>query len=170
MEIIQIVPRKIGAICRLAVLGAVWLGLNAMGSAEPESPSVSSQLMIEPSSSSLAGGTAKLEVGTLSRSGATYVGDYEIKVMPYFFKNEEGRLSMDVSEPVLQEMMSGKGVNFTGLARKNGSEITHKITAKVTPSGDDHGTLTFAIATDSGSLVFNTTYRLLRPEAEKDRV
>jgi len=36
-----------------------------------------------------------------------YEGDYRIKVFPYFFKNETGRLFVNVSEAGLRQMVGG---------------------------------------------------------------
>ncbi|MBA3544397.1 MAG: hypothetical protein H0T83_08170 [Chthoniobacterales bacterium] len=121
------------------------------------------KLLIAPSSSSLAGGTAKLDVDPLSRSGGKYVGDYRIKVFPYFFKNENGQLFISVSDPQVRQMVDGGVTSFTGQAQAKGSDITHKITAKATPASDGRGELTFTVSTDSGPLVFNTSYRMVGP-------
>ncbi len=121
------------------------------------------QLVIAPSSSKLAGGTAKLDVNPLSRRGAKYVGDYRIKIFPYFFMNETGQLFIEVSDPQFQQMVSGGVTSFTGQAQANGSDITHQITARVNPAKDGGGALTFTVSTDNGPLVFNTSYRMVAP-------
>jgi len=120
-------------------------------------------LLVEPSSSKLAGGTAKLAVDVLRRNGAAYVGGYQIKIFPYFFMNESGQFEIEVSEPQLQKMIGGGVVNFTGHAQAKGSEIIHKITATAKAAGDGRGALTFTVATDNGPIVFNTSYRMIGP-------
>lgn len=102
-----------------------------------------------------------MAVDPLSRNGSTYVGKYRIKVFPYFFKNESGRLLIEVSEPQLRQMMGGGETSFVGRAKANGGEVTHKITAKASPKGDGVGALTFTVSTDNGPLVFNTSYRIV---------
>lgn len=67
-----------------------------------------SNLAVATSSSSLAGGTAKLIVGTLHREGDKFVGDYRLKVFPYFFKSEKGGLFIRVSEPALRRVRGGR--------------------------------------------------------------
>lgn len=106
------------------------------------------------------GGTAKLVVGTLSRNGLAYVGDYRIKVVPYFFKNETGKLSIKVPDVALDHMVSGAVTNFNGRATTNGSGLTRRVTAKAMPSTNDRGELTFTVVTENGPLVFNTSYRI----------
>ena len=129
--------------------------------AESDPQGTDPQLVIAASSSRLAGGTANLDVNPLRRAGDSYVGEYQIKVIPYFFKNEKGQLHIDVSPTQLQKMLGGTITSFTGLAQAKGSEITHKISAKATPSQDGRGALTFTVATDSGPLVFDTSYQIL---------
>ena len=124
---------------------------------------INSKLFIAPSASRLAGGTAELVVGTLSRDAFEYVGDYRIKVFPYFFKNESGRLFIKVSDPALRRMVQGQVTGFSGHAETNGSGLTRKITAQAMPSASGQGALTFTVATENGPLVFNTSYRIGKP-------
>lgn len=139
------------------VLGSSSCLAESSASSEQTIP----RLVIEPSSSSLAGGTAKLAVDPLSREGAKFVGGYRIQVFPYFFKSETGQLFIKVSDTQLRQMLDGSETSFVGQAQKNGSEITHKIAAKASPKNNDSGALTFTVSTDSGPLVFNTSYRLV---------
>ena len=124
---------------------------------------INAKLFIAPSSSKLAGGVAKLLVGTLSRDALEYVGDYRIKVFPYFFKNESGRLFIKVSEPALRRMVGGHVTSFSGHAKTNGTGLTRKIIAQARPSADGIGALTFTVFTENGPLVFNTSYRIDQP-------
>lgn len=144
------------ALVTLAPCGSVVGGPVASAAARP----ISSQLFIAPSSSSLAGASAKLVVGTLSREASQYVGDYRIKVFPYFFKSESGRLAIKVPETALGRMTEGLPAEFTGRAITNGSEKTRRISAKATPSANDRGALIFTVATVEGPLVFQTSYRI----------
>ena len=158
----------VGLLKRLSsLIGSILaLGLAAAAAEIPLSDSadrISSILVIAPSSSKLAGGTAKLAAGPLNRDGSLYVGDYRIKVFPYFFKNESGRLFIKVSEVALQRMTHGLTAKFVGHARTNVSGLTRGVTAKAMPSANDHGALTFTVATDHGPLVFNTSYRIAQP-------
>jgi hypothetical protein len=149
----------------VALIGLIFaVGPSISQADAPTVPApITSKLLIAPSSSKLAGGTAKLIVGSLSRRGSTYVGDYRIRVFPYFFKNETGRLLIKVSETALRQMVSGGVTSFTGRATTNGSGLTRKITAQATPSGGGRGALTFAVTTENGPLVFNTSYLIAQP-------
>lgn len=119
-------------------------------------------LLIATSSSSLAGATAKLIVGTLRREGENYVGGYQLKVFPYFFKSEKGRLSIRVSDSALSRVRRGRAIIFAGQASAEGIKLTRKINGKATPSGENAGALDFTVTTENGPLVFKTSYRLVK--------
>jgi hypothetical protein len=161
--------RNLVSLLKLAspLVGSLFaLGLSAaMAEAPLSHPAVriSSKLVIAPSSSRLAGGTAKLAAGPLSRDDSTYVGDYQIKVFPYFFKSENGRLFIKAPETAFRRMTGGLPTTFAGHARTNGSGLIRGITAQATPSANDRGALTFTVATENGPLVFNTSYRIVKP-------
>lgn len=146
------------------LLGSLLAASLVVSRAEtPAVTPVTSKLFIAPSSSRMAGGTAKLTVGSLRRRGSTYVGEYRIKVLPYFFKNEKGKLFIEVTEKALRHMLGGGITRFAGRATTNSSGLTRRIMAKATPSGGNGGALTFTVFTENGPLVFNTSYRVDPP-------
>ncbi len=151
--------RRLGAsliVLLLLGLGADFAPALAAGIGDPD-------LSVATSSSTLAGGTAKLIVGTLRREGENYVGGYRVKVFPYFFKSEKGRLFITISDSALRRIRRGRAITFAGHASAEGTALTRKIAGKATPSGKDGGNLTFTIFTENGPLVFNTSYRLMKP-------
>lgn len=154
-EINKLIIRK----GRLKWLALLFFALSQSGAI---GDGVTSKLFVAPSSGKLAGGTAKLIVGVLRRSDAAYVGEYRIKVFPYFFKNESGKLLIPVSDTSLRKMIEGDATSLMGRAITDGTGETRRITAKVLPSANDHGhgDLTFTVATENGPLVFNTSYRI----------
>jgi hypothetical protein len=117
-------------------------------------------LCIEPSSTSLAGAKADLTVKPLTRQGDNFIGDYQLKVMPYFFKSETGKLSILLSEKLLRQIIGGKPVKFSGFAKTNGDTKTKPINGTVTPSANDCGCVTFSVKTKNGALVFTSPYRI----------
>lgn len=118
-----------------------------------------SRILIEPSSASLTGGNARLTTTALSRKAGAYVGDYQLKVTPYFFKSEKGRLLINVSDASLRKLINGNAVEVTGKATTSGTAETRVISATATPLGSDRGSLIVAIHTENGRLVFNSSYR-----------
>jgi hypothetical protein len=119
---------------------------------------VTRKLFIDPSSTSVALGKASLIVSPLTHRDGNYVGDYQLKVRPYFFKSEKGTLLLVASDNSLRKLQAGKAINFTGKAvtRKDGK--THVVLGKATPSSGDRGSVTFSIITENGKMVFNTSY------------
>lgn len=117
------------------------------------------RIFIEPSSASLTGGNARLTTTALSRKAGAYVGDYHLKVTPYFFKSEKGKLFINVSDESLRRLINGNSVEVTGQATTSGTAETRAISARATPLGSDRGSLTVAILTENGKLVFNSSYR-----------
>src|SRR5437879_11869932 len=75
---------------------------------------VTRKLFIDPSSTSVRLGKATLIVSPLTRRGGNYIGDYQLKVRPYFFKSENGRLVLGASEAFVRWLPSGRVPDFTG--------------------------------------------------------
>ena len=73
---------------------------------------VTRKLFIDPSSTSVRLGKATLIVGPLTRRGGNYIGDYQLKVRPYFFKSETGTLVLGASEDFVRRLQSGRAIDF----------------------------------------------------------
>jgi hypothetical protein len=86
------------------------------------------------------------------------VGDYQLKVRPYFFKSEEGSLLLAASDNALGKLQAGKAISFTGKAVTHRDGRTHIVLGRATPSSGDRGSVTFSIITDDAKIVFNTSY------------
>ena len=119
------------------------------------------KIVIEPSSASLTGGNATLTTTALNRKAGSYVGDYQLKVTPYFFKSEKGKLSIHVSDEMLRKLINGDAVSVTGKATTSGTAETRPITVRAIPLSSDRGSVTVAVLTENGKLVFNSSYRFL---------
>ena len=103
----------------LALLAAGWSGAFA-APASTNSAAANRILLIDPSSMPMAAGKATLIIGPLQRTNGVYAGDYKLKVFPYFFKNEKGRLAIVVSDASLAKAGQGKVVAITGTATTSG--------------------------------------------------
>jgi hypothetical protein len=99
----------------------------------------------------------------LNRQAETYVGNYEFKVLPYFFKNEKGKLSIDVPDETLKNLASGMAVDFTGQATTSGSGKTRRINGKATPVGHDQGLVNLRFVGGKREMIFNTSYSFDEP-------
>lgn len=136
--------------------------LAAWAHADDVSLAGASKMVLEPSAASLAGGKAKLTTSALRRQAGRYIGDYQLKVFPYAFKNETGSLSIGVSDESVRKLAAGLPVSFTGTAVSTGAKKTRPVTVLATPAavGVAKGKLTISIATENGALVFAPAYTL----------
>lgn len=145
-----------------AILGLLVLssGNAAIGqvAASLTQAAVPRKLVIHPTSTSVAGGKASLTISALRRKAATYIGEYDLKVSPWYFKNETGKLMMVVSEEALRKLTQGIAVNFTGRATTDADGTTRPINARATPSGNTQGSVTFSFVGDEKKVTFNSTY------------
>ena len=117
------------------------------------------KLFIDPSSTSVAlRGKASLIVSPLTHRHGNYVGDYNLKVRPYFFKSEKGSLLLAASDDAVRKLQAGTAINFTGQAVTHKDGRTHIVLGRATPSSRDRGRVTFSIVTDDARIVFNTSY------------
>jgi hypothetical protein len=149
----------------IAVFVFLILGVTSVIHAErPDSTAGTSnagtrKLFIDPSSTSVAlRGKASLIVSPLAHRDGNYVGDYQLKVRPYFFKSEKGSLLLAASDDAVRKLQTGTAINFTGKAVTHKDGRTHIVLGRATPSSGNRGGVTFSIITDDAKIVFNTSY------------
>jgi hypothetical protein len=156
----QIMRLTIAIFVFLILGGTSCIHAERPNSTAERSGAVTRKLFIDPSSTSVAlGGKASLIVSPLTHRDGNYVGDYQLKVRPYFFKSEKGSLLLAAPDDSVRKLRAGTAINFTGKAvtRKDGR--THVVLGRATPSSGDRGSVTFSIITDDdGKLVFKTSY------------
>ena len=152
---------------RLTIAIFVFLVLSGTGciyaekskSTTETSNPVTRKLFIDPSSTSVRLGKATLIVSPLTRRGGNYIGDYQLKVRPYFFKSETGTLVLGVSEDFVRRLQSGRAIDFTGKALTREDGTTHVVLGRATPLSGDRGTVTFSIVTEKNAkIIFKTSY------------
>lgn len=115
--------------------------------------------MIDPSSMPVAGGKATLTIGALQRVDGVYPGDYTIKVLPYFYKNEKGRLSIIVSDESLTTLNQGKVAAIIGTATTNGKGgKSRHIDATATPTNANRGMLKLWFMSGKRKMIFDPAY------------
>jgi hypothetical protein len=118
-------------------------------------------LMIDPSSMPVGGGKATLIIGPLQRADGVYMGDYQIKVFPYVFENEKGRLAIVVSDESLAGINQGKVVAIIGTAATSGKGgASRHIDATATPVDRDRGTLRLWFMAGNRKMIFEPAYHL----------
>jgi hypothetical protein len=145
----------------LALLTFVCTGVHAaMGL--PDSAATNRILMIDPSFMPIAGGKATLIIGTLQRIDGIYSGDYKIKVSPYFFKKEKGRLAIVVSDESLTNLNQGKVTAIIGTATTSGKGgRSRHIDATATPAGNNQGKLKLWFKAGDRAMVFEPAYHFV---------
>jgi hypothetical protein len=146
---------------QLALLALLAAGLSN-GYAAPDSASAASTnrvLVIDPSSMAVVAGKATLTIDTLERVNGVYSGSYKIKVSPYFFKSEKGRLAIIVSDEALSRLNRGEAAAVVGTATTSGKAgRTRKVEATATPSDLNHGTLRLWFMAGERKMIFEPGY------------
>lgn len=146
--------------CVLTILCASLCSYGQTPAASPSSKSEANppRLLVDPSSTTVSLGKASLTVNPLVHEGRLYTGGYELHVVPYVFKNENGKLELDASDETVEKLLAGTALEFTGKATNDKNGKSKAIVGKITPSAKDHGKVTFSVQTDNGPMIFNTTY------------
>jgi hypothetical protein len=143
----------------LALAAAAGWG-DCYAASGPNSAAATDRLLqIDSCSMPVAEGKATLIVGSLQRTNGIYAGEYKIKVFPYFFKNDKGRLAILVSDAALAAASQGQAVEIAGTAtssRKGGKSRHISITA--TPIDRNHGTLKLWFVAGERIMIFETAY------------
>jgi hypothetical protein len=119
-------------------------------------------LLIDPSSMLVAAGKATLLIGELQRTDGICTGNYRIKVSPYFFKNERGRLAIVISDASLAGIHQGKITILSGTATTSGNHgKCRPIEATVMPVDKVHGTLKVCFTAGNRKMIFAPTYHVV---------
>jgi hypothetical protein len=143
----------------LVVSGTSCIYAEKSKSTTETSNPVTRKLFIDPSSTSIRLGKATLIVSPLTRRGGNYIGDYQLKVRPYFFKSETGSLVLGASDDFVRRLQSGRAIDFTGKAVTREDGTTHVVLGRATPLSGDRGTVTFSIVTEKNEMIiFKTSY------------
>jgi hypothetical protein len=128
-------------------------------SASTKSAPINRILLIDPSSMPIAAGKATLTIGALQRTNGVYSGDYKIKVAPYFFKSEKGRLAIIVSDQSLAEINKGKVAAIIGTATTSGQGgRSRHIDATATPADINRGRLKLWFMAGDRKMIFEPAY------------
>jgi len=114
---------------------------------------------VDPSSTSITGGKASLSVGALLSREGSYVGEYKLKIVPYFWMSENGTLIMSLPDASMHALAQGNPVTVTGKATTNDSGKNRVVNAKLTPAAKDNGFVTFFFTGEKTKLVFTASYR-----------
>jgi hypothetical protein len=140
----------------LLLLTSSW---DAAQAALTTANSASRVLILENSTMPLPTARATLIIGPLTRTNGIYAGDFKVKVFPYFFKSDRGRLAIKVPDKTLAEMNQGKAVAVTGTATSTKNGIVRHIEITATPKDRDHGTVSLWFMVGNQKMIFNPAYQ-----------
>jgi hypothetical protein len=92
-------------------------------------------------------------------TGGVFSGDYKVRVSPYFFESEKGRLAIVVSDESLDLINRGKVATVVGIAttRGTGGKRRH-IDAIATPADNNSGTIKLWFMAGDRKMTFQPTY------------
>lgn len=159
-------------LCSLVLVSALFLlfvgdsrSLRAEDVVELGNP-LECQLVIEPSSTKVSVAKANLVVGALEHEDASYLGRYEIKVSPFSFKNDNGKLVLDAPSASVLRLAKGEEMEFIGKATSDLDGKIKGIKGKASPEAKNRGSVKFIVNSEDGDLVFHSTYRIV-PREEK---
>lgn len=147
---------------RFLLLACGFLGAEAVARAEAAAPAPAGYVTAEiaPAKTSIYIGTVKLTVSPMIRHGNAYSSTYTAKVFPYFFYDETGQFSIEVSDADLFRLASGQAIDFLGHALRSDG-VDRLVRARATPSSLADGQVKVRVVISPRlTLIFNTTYHL----------
>jgi hypothetical protein len=140
----------------LLLLAAHW---GAAQEARTAANSASRVLILENSTMPLPTARATLIIGPLTRTNGIYAGDFKVRVFPYFFKSDRGRLAINVPDKALAEINQGKAVALTGISISTKNGIVRHIEITATPKDRDHGSVSLWFMVGDLKMIFNPAYQ-----------
>ena len=120
--------------------------------------SASRILILENSSMSLPTAKATLIVGQLICSNHVYVGEFKVKVFPYFFKNQRGLLAINVPEEAQAAFNQGKPVTVSGTATSTKDGHVRQVQIMATPKDCNQGIVNLWFNAANQKMIFNPAY------------
>jgi hypothetical protein len=139
----------------LLLLASSWCATKA---APPPTNSASPVLILENSTLPLTTARATLIIGPLTRTNDVYAGDFKVKVFPYFFRSDQGRLAINVPDTALAAVCQGKTVVVTGTSTSTKNGIVRHIEITATPKDRDHGTVSLWFMAGNQKMIFTPAY------------
>ncbi|MSU66004.1 MAG: hypothetical protein EXS38_07890 [Opitutus sp.] len=104
-------------------------------------------------------GTVTMTMPAFVRKSGTYESSYAARVFPFFFSNEQGRVTIDLPDDALRQLERGETIAFHGRGvRGDGAE--RRLEGTATPLDAASGKLKVRVFVSKRiELIFNTTYR-----------
>ena len=119
---------------------------------------------IDPAKTSIYIGSVTMTMPPFTRKEGVYSSTYSAKVFPYFFYNEKGKISIEVSDELLRKLERGETVEFTGHGTSSSGE-ERRIAGRAVPTNATSGKIKVRVFVSKKiELIFNTTYRFIEPK------
>jgi len=120
--------------------------------------SVGRVLILENSTMPLPTAEATLSISPLTRTNDLYIGNFKVKVFPYFFKSDRGRLAINVPDKVLVAVNQGETVALTGTSTSTKNGVVRHVEIMATPKDREHGTVSLWFMAGDQKMTFTTAY------------
>ena len=122
-----------------------------------------SVVKIEAVKTSIYIGTVTMSLTPFLRHEAHFNATYSATVFPYFFYNEQGKISIDVSDQDLMRLSKGETITFSGKGVNDAGQ-PRLIEGRATATGPAVGKIKVRVyVTKKIALIFNTVYHLEEP-------
>ncbi len=147
---------------RLIALAVSFTAAVSIGTASGAEPALNryDRVEVAPTKTSIYIGWVTMTMPAFVRVGGTFETSYTAKVFPYFFSNESGRLTIDMSDDMLRALDRGEGIEFKGRGISAAND-ERRVEGKVTPTSTTEGKIKVRVFVSKRiELIFNTTYRL----------
>lgn len=118
-----------------------------------------SHITVEPMKTSIYIGSVRLNTGTFERNGANFNTTYDARVVPWFFWNESGNITLTLTETEWATIARGERTNFKGEAVNEKNKPRH-VTGWAQPADRTSGKIKVRVMADGIELIFNGTYKL----------
>ena len=140
---------------------AIALALPGGRAAESAAPGDYARVQVAPSKTSIYIGVVSMTTPTFVRKDGAYETTYTAKVFPYFFYNEAGQLTIEMSDEQLGALARGETVEFKGRGVRDDGTV-RRVEGKATPADAKSGKLKVRVfVSKKVELIFNTTYRFV---------
>ena len=144
---------------RRLLLFLCTLALAAAVRAEEVPLSRYATVEIDPTKTSIYIGSVTMTMPPFARKGTVYSAPYAAKVFPYFFYNEKGTLSIEVTDEALRKPERGETIDFTGKGLSSDGEA-RRVEGRAVPANATSGKIKVRVFVSKKiELIFNTTYR-----------
>lgn len=151
---------SVRAFLRSVLAGAALLAAGPVR-AEPPAPAPTppARVRVPAMKTSIYVGTVTLAPAVFTRTGDELATSYAVRVWPWFFWSETGRLTLQVTAAEWARLARGEAVDFAGDATNHRGK-PRRVTGRAEPDTAATGRLKVRITADGITLVFHGTYGL----------